>query len=254
MKKSLASTLCLGLGLFVACSVHAESDGFYAKFTTLDPAIWYASNGWVNGDYQACEWAADEAFAAEGRLVLQLSEPGGKVRPVSCAEIHTKIPTGYGTYEVRMRPAAGPGLNTAFFTYVGPGTGAPEWDEIDFEFLGKNTHAVQVNYYTNGKGGHEAIVQLPFDASKSMHEYAFDWTETKIRWYVDRKLVHETPDGAVMPKNPGLVYLTLWAGGSQMNGWLGPFHYIDPVTADVEWTRFTPVEAGCPYPHVSKCK
>ena len=31
------------------------------------------------------------------------------------------------------------------------------WDEIDIEFLGKDTPKVQFNYYTNGQGNHESF-------------------------------------------------------------------------------------------------
>ena len=111
-------------------------------------------------------------------------------------EIHANVRTGYGTYQTRMRTAAGSGLNTNFFTYIGPAvTPGERWDEIDFEFLGKNPRTVQLNYYVDGKGGHEKIVNLGFDASEGFHNYSFVWSPLKIKWYVDGKLVHETAKG-----------------------------------------------------------
>src|SRR3546814_5746693 len=56
-------------------------------------------------------------------------------------------------------------------------------DEIDFEFLGKSPRQVQVNYYTAGKGGHETMIDLGFDASEDFHTYAFEWRPDSIRWF-----------------------------------------------------------------------
>ena len=61
---------------------------------------------------------------------------------------------------------------TSLFTYTGPAEGT-QHDEIDIEFLGNDTTKMQVNYYVNGVGGHEAIINLGFDAAASAHEYAF---------------------------------------------------------------------------------
>ena len=47
--------------------------------------------------------------------------------------------------------------------YTGPSDDDP-WDEIDFEFLGYDTTKVQLNYYTDGVGGHEYMLDLGFDA------------------------------------------------------------------------------------------
>ena len=51
---------------------------------------------------------------------------------------------------MRMKAAAGSGLNTGFFTYIGPVHKQPH-DEIDFEVLGKNPSKVQINQYVDGK-------------------------------------------------------------------------------------------------------
>ena len=49
-----------------------------------------------------------------------------------------------------MKAAAGSGLNTGFFTYIGPTHKQPH-DEIDFEVLGKDPSKVQINQYVDGK-------------------------------------------------------------------------------------------------------
>ena len=43
--------------------------------------------------------------------------------------------------------------------YTGPSEGKP-WDEIDIEFLGKDTTKVQFNYFTHGRGQKDEHVPL----------------------------------------------------------------------------------------------
>jgi len=248
--------LCLAGFMIADCapSQSADNTAFMTNFNSLDKNFWYVSSGWTNGDYQSCEWRADALAIHDGNLQLTLSDHGGKQRPIGCAELHTNQHFGYGLYETRMRVAAGSGLNTAFFTYIGPTNGVPHWDEIDFEFLGKDTHSVQTNFYTDGKAQGGPIVQLGFDASREFHNYAIDWQPTKIRWYVDGNLVRQSPDNAPIPSHPGSLFLSLWSGASQEDQWLGPFRYTEPVTAEVAWAAFTPPGTKCPFPQSISCK
>jgi endo-1,3-1,4-beta-glycanase ExoK len=227
-----------GIGL-----ARAELIRFFRDYPQLDLKSWYVSDGWSNGDHQSCEWRAHAVDLAGGKLRLTLSDRGGKVRPIGCGEIHTNKRYGYGRYEARLRSAAGSGLNTAFFTYVGPPVGVPEHDEIDFEFIGKQPDTVDITVWTKGKSSGAAVrVPLGFDASKDFHDYALEWTPTAVRWYADGKLIHETPEGAPIPRNPGGIYFSLWSGSKIEDDWMGPFTYTEPVTAQVEWVRFTPMQ------------
>jgi len=221
----------------------AEEIPFFATYPNIDLSRWYISSGWANGEHQSCEWRAGNVSAQDKALRLTLSDKGALKRKWSCGEIQTKALYSYGRYEARMKTAAGSGLNTAFFTYIGPPQGVPEHDEIDFEFLGKDSKTVQLNYYRKGQGGHEHIVDLGFDASEDFHDYAFDWLPEKIIWYIDGKQVHETQTGATdIPVNPSKIYLSLWSNAPSINKWMGPFTYNGPYTADYEWVKFTPAE------------
>src|SRR6202000_1172119 len=111
--------------------------------------------------------------AHNGNLQLKLSDKGGTVRPIGCGEIHTYAQTKYGRYEARMRTAAGSGLNTAFFTYVGPPQQVVH-DDIDVEFIGKPPDTVDITVWTNGipnGAPHSEAKRIPlgFDTSKAFH-------------------------------------------------------------------------------------
>ena len=231
----MATVLLAGRG-------HAGEIGFFAAYPNIDRSAWYISHGWTNGGHHACEWRADTIGADEGNLRLWLNDKGGRHRQYGCSEIQTKGKFGYGRYEARMRTAAGSGLNTAFFTFTGPVHGASYHDEIDFEFLGKEPHKVEVNYHRKGKNMGPFKVNLGFDAAADFHDYAFEWYPDKIRWYADGRLIFETPEGADVPDLPGKLYFSLWSGTKKAQDWLGKFRYEQPVYADVAWVKFTPLE------------
>ena len=245
--------VCVTLGTACA-SARPGDEGFFDSFTTLNKSRWMQSIGWTNGDHQGCEWTRDALKTGEDGLQLELSDRGGKTRPYGCPEISTYKRLGYGMYEARMRVAAGSGLNTAFFTYIGPPNGVPEHDEIDFEFLGKDTHFVSPGYFADGKGGPQKPVPLGFDAAADFHDYAIEWTPLKIRWFVDGKLLVETHPGETMPLNPGKLFFSLWSGTPVENDWMGPFTYSGPSKAAVQWTGYTPAGETCLFPQSITCK
>ena len=133
-----------------------------------------------------------------------------------------------------MKAASCPGVISSFFTY----TGWP-WDEIDIEFLGDDTTRVQFNYYTSGKGGHEYIYYLGFDASESFHEYAFDWQPDSITWYVDGRPVYRATDN--IPSHAGNIMMNLWNVADSNADWAGKFDGDGvPVYAEYLWIGYQP--------------
>jgi endo-1,3-1,4-beta-glycanase ExoK len=241
MRLYLAALIIL-LGAIDTGLALAQDSSFFLPYPKIDSKKWYISNGWTNGDHQSCEWRADALSAVNGNLQLKLSDKGGKVRPIGCAEIHTNARTGFGRYEARMRSAAGSGLNTAFFTYIGSPEAA-EHDEIDFEFIGKAPDTVDLTVWTNGKSSTGAAKRIPlgFDASKDFHDYAFEWRPDSVRWFADGKLIYQTPQGVPIPRNSGHTFFSLWSGSKTEDEWMGHFSYTKPVTAEVAWSKYSPL-------------
>jgi len=230
----------------------ANGTSFFEPFDTIDPAKWYISDGWTNGAHQGCTWLKSHVVASGGVLQLRVTNTATKDRPYGCGEIQTTKNYGYGLYEVRMRTAAGSGLNTAMFTYMGP----PNYnshDEIDFEFLGKAPNAVQLNYYVGGQGGHESINAVPGGAAAGYHVYAFEWTAESLKWYIDGQLVR-TAAVAPLPRLPTRIFLSLWMGTAQNEDWLGRFAYPGtPITADIDWIAYTAPGQACLFPQSLRC-
>ena len=140
--------------------------------------------------------------------------------PYSGGEFRSKAFYGYGRYEVSLKAIKNDGVVSSFFTYTGPSDNNP-WDEIDVEVLGKDTSKVQFNYFRDGKGEHEYMYDLGFDASEDFHTYAFEWHKDKIIWFVDGKEAHRV-DKAI-PVIKGKIMMNAWAG-KNVDAWLNHFN------------------------------
>lgn len=202
-------------------------------FANGAPHGFWARNDRGNGQPFNCSFARDHAVVADGKLTLSLTNEGGKYVG---AEYRSNEKFSYGFYSVSMKAAKCPGVISSFFTY----TGFP-WDEIDIEFLGDDTTKVQFNYYTMGIGHHEYVYNLGFDASEDFHEYAFDWQEDSITWYVDGRAVYRAV--VMIPSNPGQIMMNLWNVADSNADWAGKFDdsYL-PVRAEYEWIGYKGVE------------
>lgn len=226
---------------------------FVDTFDHLNTQFWYISNGWSNGAYQGCTWSKNKVRIVGGRLVLTLGRvPSGE--PVyQCGEIQSLAFYGYGTFEVRMRAARGSGVNSAFFSYVGPTQGQPH-DEIDFEVLGRNTREVQVNTYVAGKGEHGQIISNGTDSADEFVNYAFEWTPDKVRWFVNGKLTHVlSGPGENVPTHAAKIMLSIWSGHG-LDDWLGRFEEPrEPLNMFVEYVAFTSLGDRCQFPSSIVC-
>lgn len=192
--------------------------------------IFECSDGWTNGSMFNCTWRKTNVDFSDGsmKLKIDLDGDGTGAIPYSGAEFRTKGFYGYGMYEVEMKPIKNDGVVSSFFTYTGPSDNNP-WDEIDIEFLGKDTTIVQFNYFTDSHGSHEYIYELGFDAAEDFHTYGFDWQEDKITWYVDGEAVY-TADKSI-PSTPSKIMMNVWPG-TGVDGWLKAFDGTTPLTAE----------------------
>lgn len=232
--------LCSAAATMAPASAVTTGASFFEPFNRLDSSRWYISDGWVNGGIQGCTWSKSNLSVQNGMLQLRVTHSPNALRQYACAEIRTRASLGYGTYEARIRPAAGSGLNSAMFTYSGPPL-TPVHDELDFEFLGKDTQNVQLNYFVSGTGGHESLAVVPPGQFVTV---AFEWVPGRVRWFVNGQLVREERQ-APLPVTPGQFFLSLWSGSSKADSWLGHFSGQTPVVAYVDWIAFTRLGEHC---------
>lgn len=213
----------------------------YAEFTKGMPEGWECADGWTNGSMFNVTWRKRNVNFNDGRMQLTISNdltPSVDI-PYAGGEFRSREFYGYGRYEVCMKPIKNDGVVSSFFTYTGPSDNNP-WDEIDIEFLGKDTTIVQFNYFTDSRGNHEYIHDLGFDAAEDFHTYAFEWHEDKIVWFVDGVEVYSATEN--IPVTKSKIMMNSWCGKG-VDGWLNSFDDTNiPLTAEYEWVRFTPFE------------
>ncbi|TPK89217.1 MULTISPECIES: family 16 glycosylhydrolase [unclassified Mesorhizobium] len=253
----LCALLLVALGSLLAVPAHAQnietSPSFVDDFTSFNRQRWYVSDGWTNGSHQNCTWSKGQVSLSDGVLSLGFEKQKTKDREFVCGEVQTKQRYGYGTYEARLKTDMGPGLNAAFFSYIGPSDKQP-WDEIDFEILTKDTSKVQVNAYIAGKGKNEKLVDVPGGTDGGFNDYAFVWQKDSLRWYVNGKLVNTITDPAKLPAHAQKIFFSLW-GSDTMKGWMGAF--ADPgrkISLQVDRVAFTALGEPCQFPESLVCR
>jgi beta-glucanase (GH16 family) len=99
--------------------------------------------------------------------------------------------------------------------------------EIDIEFLGKDTTRMLVNIFYNpgpegtkleyGYRGTPTLIDLGFDAADDFHTYEIDWQPDAIRWLVDGEVAYERVawNPTPIPDQPLQFNLNLWHSRSK---------------------------------------
>ena len=212
-----------------------------------NPSILFESDGWSNGDVFNVVWKKHNVHYENGIMRLGITQEKATAWlndvevefDYTAGEARTQNYYHYGDYEVSMKPSANGGTASTFFTCTGPydvkdGTPNPH-DEIDIEFLGKDTTHVQFNFFVDGKGGNEYMHELGFDASEGFHTYGYRWEENAITWFVDGVPVYKvTTDTSVasaknvrivekIPSTPGRILTNYWCGNERAWGWMGQY-------------------------------
>jgi endo-1,3-1,4-beta-glycanase ExoK len=255
----------LGLGVFLHGAIANDAarisgaPSFLEGFEHLDRKWWEIANGWSNNDEQGCVWSASNVKVVGKKVSLVLNNRRGNGKDFSCAELQTRERYGHGTYEARMRPAAGAGIVSAFFSYAGPPHGTDQSQErwISFDFVGQDLKNLHLGFYSAGGRAHRHKVSLAFDPSEAMNDYAFQWTPQVLRWFVNGQLVHSVDIGPAERKSklPAKVFVSLRNGiGDQQVAWLGQFEYDGrPLLTTYEYIAFTELGAPCRFPTSVVC-
>lgn len=240
--KYLAAALAL-LAASAGADAGAQTPSFTDRFVTLDETRWRVADGWSNGEWTANDWRRSQIRHTPGNLEFTLARTRGGEKRFSSGEIQSDMGFQYGYFEVRMRAPRGSGLVTGFFTYTRDGPSST-WDEIDIEILGRDPRRVQLTYFAQGRN-HITRLRLPFDASRGMHTYAFEWREDYIRWYIDGQMVHEERgERGPLPRRMQRLYLHLW-NTQTLNQWLGPIlPWQGPWRANVSCIAYSPTYLG----------
>jgi beta-glucanase (GH16 family) len=241
MNKRLFS-LALGLGISLSTVLQtvpvqaAAIDGTHelVQFDSKD-SVDYSVSKWANGGNFDCTWAPSEVNMENSQMRLSINKgANGYI----AGEYSTKKYYGYGFYQVSMKPIKNTGVVSSFFSYVGNNPHTKS-DEIDIEFLGYDTTKVQFNYFTNGRGGHEYLYNLGFDASEAFHTYGYYWAPGSITWYVDGQPVYTATKD--IPDTPGKIMMSAWPG-KNMYGWIRNYDGKTNISAYYDWFSYDAID------------
>ncbi len=199
---------------------------------------WYISDFIVQDEFFQNAWSADNIlFMDSGDVALSLTHQSRGKKKYTGAEYQKTGWSQYGRYEAVMMSAKGSGVITGFFTHTGPYFKDPH-DEIDFEFLGKNSDEVQFNIYRDGKPMGGETLKLGYDASEEFHLYAFEWSPSRITWFIDNEKVFEATDKEFdIPDAPQRLIAQIWTGN--IYEWHGKPKFEDGVSAVVRCISYT---------------
>jgi beta-glucanase (GH16 family) len=197
--------------------------------TTLDESVWNFELG--DGCPNLCGWGNKELQTytntnhevLNGKLTIQAKKEGDLF---TSSRITTKVKKEfkYGRIEARAKLASGVGLWPAFWLLGSniSNIGWPKCGEIDIlEHVGKEPNLVYTTIHTQESHGNSINTQKTIfpTIQDGFHVYAIDWTEDKIDFFVDEKLVYtygpELKNENSWPFNqPFYIIINLAIGGN----------------------------------------
>lgn len=152
---------------------------------------------------------------------MLLREEASLVRTFTSTAVASNQSFRYGCFRAELRPSNVPGVITGIFLH----RNGPR-QEIDIEFVGKDTTKMIANVYYNpgpsgtkleyGYRGTPIEIDLGFDAAAEVHLYEIDWQPESIRWKVDGAVVYERViwDPTPIPDQPMEFNVNLWTSRS----------------------------------------
>jgi GR25 family glycosyltransferase involved in LPS biosynthesis len=189
-------------------------------FHSIDNKIWALRNDTFPSNLVL--FRPNNFSIIKNKAILTIQREHCTVREFTSGAICSRVNYLYGRFATKVKPAKGSGLITGIFLH----RDSPR-QEIDIEFLGKDTTKVLLNVFYNpgcegtkieyGYRGTPVIMDLNFDASLDFHQYEIDWNQTRIRWFIDGELLYERAnwDPTPIPHLPLQFNINLWYSRSK---------------------------------------
>lgn len=209
---------------------------------TLDSTVWNMSTGSI--DYTSD--GAKFTVSKEGESTL----------------LQSNFYIFFGVVESHVKMAKGGGMVSSVVLE------SDDLDEIDWEWVGYNTSAVQTNFF--GKGNTTAYdrgtINSVANADTEFHNYTTYWDQYKLEWWVDGNLIRTLNyndslalNGKNFPQTPCQVKLSLWPAGQKSAAtgtieWAGGLvdYSQGPFTMTVQKLRIKDFHTGKDYTYGDK--
>ncbi|KAF8980566.1 hypothetical protein BGZ46_004008 [Entomortierella lignicola] len=208
---------------------------FSVPMTSSDPAQDFIIPNGKGPAQWSCSYTTNSIQPKGGYTSIAIGKDSS-LKPFSCGElISRETNLNYGTYSVDMISTSIVGHVTGFFLITTDGT------ELDVELTGLNSSIVHLNVW-DGSTQTPSPISLGFDASKDWHNYAIEWRENSITWYVDGKMVLNR--NGVTTRNPKTsdykVVLNSWTDNVN-DHWAGKFVWPgDKAASQFKNLKYTP--------------
>ncbi|KAJ5111213.1 hypothetical protein N7532_001748 [Penicillium argentinense] len=204
---------------------------------TLDTVIWNQSTGTADITSEGAEFTL---YAPKESTLLQ-----------------SNFYIFFGVVESWVKMAKGAGIISSVVLE------SDDLDEIDWEWVGYNTSAVQSNFFgkgnttTYGRGGTHVVE----NADTEFHNYTTYWDQEKLQWWIDGEMVRQvnysqenTVYGKNYPQTPCQVMISNWPAGTESAAqgtvdWAGGLVNYDeaPFTMTVQRVRVQDFHTGKEY-------
>lgn len=184
--RSLRCLALVGFGVLTSTGAYAQSfwDGF--DNNKPNPSLWTSTLG-KNGEPFGCKFYPSLVTPGNGGTLALTLHNG------ACSQIMTYAQYRYGTIQTRLQYSNVPGTVASLFTYNSwyQNPGHP-WTEIDVEFLPSYPDVLHTNiiYQANQNAAYQqwelyiSLAPYNIDPTKGPVQVGFDWSSTKISWYV----------------------------------------------------------------------
>ncbi len=153
------------------------------------------------------------------------------------AEYRTKAAFTYGRFETSLKSTHRDGILASFFSYHEAASSA-DWNEIDYEIMGRYDNDIQLNTITPGQSNHVRHQFVDFNPHLDFHTYAFEWTPDYVAWFIDGVEVHrQTGEHIQSLFRPQKMMMNIW--NPIYDNWAGDFNPETlPAFAYYDWASY----------------
>lgn len=158
---------------------------------------------------------------------------------VKGGHIQTKEKFTYGRFETLMRPAFGSGVVGGFFLFDDTPGFQNNWQELDFEFIGKNTNQIDTNIIRTVGSVTDKNINIKKHilnrrSSDVFWKLTLDWVPDRVIWKVNDVIIRTT---VISLNKPMKLEANLWMVS---NDWAGKFDAgLLPQLSEYEYISYS---------------
>ncbi len=224
------------------------------EFDAIEGDRWEISTHSFAENY--ADFTAENAMAREGMLELRVDAKaaGFTGKPYAAAELRSRQEFTYGKFLVRARFASGSGVISTFFAFYDffqRDPASENWNEIVVESAGTNrlvfTYTLQNVTLPDSRERNSSSIDLAFDSTRDFHVYGFDWTPSRLRFFVDGevRLTHDEAIAALV-RLPKRIEMSAYPSTrTELSGDFDPSAL--PMVAHYDWVEVYEYTGPVPY-------